>query len=138
MFFFDADTVKDEIIPKKTDTIHEAARQINDYLNGKLKTFSLPLAPEGTEFMKQVWNELRKIPFGETVCYKDIAEKIGKPNACRAVGLANNKNPIPIIIPCHRVIGKNGKLVGFRGGLDIKGKLLALETQSELVLSAKD
>jgi methylated-DNA-[protein]-cysteine S-methyltransferase len=101
--------------------------QINLYLAGKLKSFDVPLDLYGTEFQKRVWNELLKIPYGSVRTYKDIAESIGKPKAFRAVGGANNKNPIPIIIPCHRVIGSNGELVGYGGGLEYKIKLLQIE-----------
>ena len=97
-------------------------------MDGKRKSFDLPLKPEGTEFQKKVWNALLDIPYGETRSYKDIAVAIGNPKACRAVGMANNRNPISIIIPCHRVIGANGSLVGYGGGLPIKIELLNLET----------
>jgi methylated-DNA-[protein]-cysteine S-methyltransferase len=102
-------------------------RQLRAYFAGELETFDLPLAPEGTPFQQTVWNELCKIPYGQTVSYGDLARRIGNPNASRAVGLANGSNPIPIVIPCHRVIGSNGKLTGYGGGLPIKEKLLALE-----------
>lgn len=111
----------------ETPLLKEAARQLKNYFAGELKKFSLPLAPEGTPFMKQVWAALCEIPYGKTASYRDIAEKIGRPKAARAVGLANNRNPIPIIIPCHRVIGADGSLVGYGGGLDIKKRLLELE-----------
>jgi len=109
------------------DFFREAVRQLEAYFSGKLKSFDLRLAPEGTEFQKSVWRALCKIPYGETRTYKDIAESIGNPKAYRAVGLANNRNPISIIIPCHRVIGSNGKLTGYACGLDIKAFLLNLE-----------
>lgn len=105
----------------------EAARQLETYFSGELKSFDLKLAPEGTDFQKSVWKALCVIPFGETRTYKDIAVSIGKPKAYRAVGLANNRNPIAIIIPCHRVIGTNGKLTGYASGLDVKDFLLKLE-----------
>ncbi len=111
----------------ETPLIREAAKQLKEYLSGKRKTFDLSLDPEGTPFQKAVWKTLTGIPYGETRTYKDIAERIGNPKACRAVGMANNKNPIAILIPCHRVIGAGGKLVGYAGGLDIKKKLLDLE-----------
>jgi methylated-DNA-[protein]-cysteine S-methyltransferase len=101
--------------------------QLNAYFAGELETFDLPLAPEGTPFQQSVWRELREIPFGETISYGELAQRIGNPKASRAVGLANGSNPIPIVIPCHRVIGSNGKLTGYGGGLPIKEKLLALE-----------
>ncbi len=105
----------------------EAARQLEAYFSGKLQSFNLKLAPEGTDFQKSVWKALCEIPYGETRTYKEIAVSIGKPKAYRAVGLANNRNPIAIIIPCHRVIGSNGKLTGYASGLDVKEFLLRLE-----------
>ncbi|MGF7184869.1 methylated-DNA-[protein]-cysteine S-methyltransferase [Desulfitispora alkaliphila] len=111
----------------ETPTMKEASRQLMSYLAGELREFSLPIAPEGTEFMKATWSSLCEIPYGETRTYKEIAIKVGSPKASRAVGLANNRNPIPIIIPCHRVIGANGYLVGYRGGLQLKKRLLDLE-----------
>ena len=111
----------------ETPLLKEAAKQLKDYFAGELKEFSLPLEPSGTTFMKQVWSALCEIPYGKTASYKDIAVKVGAPKAARAVGLANNRNPIPIFIPCHRVIGANGSLTGYRGGLEMKKKLLDLE-----------
>ncbi len=105
----------------------EISRQLEAYFAGKLKSFDVKLAPEGTEFQKSVWYALYEIPYGETRTYKEIAISIGKPRAYRAVGLANNRNPIAIIIPCHRVIGSDGKLTGYASGLDIKEFLLNLE-----------
>lgn len=105
--------------------------QLAAYFDGELRSFELPLAPRGTPFQRQVWQELCRIPFGETVCYADIAQRIGRPRATRAVGAANGKNPIAIIIPCHRVIGKNGSLTGFGGGLATKRALLELEKENE-------
>lgn len=107
--------------------LKEPVRQLRAYFAGELKDFDLPLAPRGTEFQQNVWAELCSIPYGETISYGELARRIGNPNASRAVGLANGSNPIPIIIPCHRVIGANGKLTGYGGGLPIKEKLLALE-----------
>ncbi len=104
-------------------TIH----QLHAYFAGELETFNLSIAPEGTSFQQSVWRELCQIPFGETISYGELAQRIGNPKASRAVGLANGSNPIPIVIPCHRVIGSNGKLTGYGGGLAIKEKLLALE-----------
>jgi methylated-DNA-[protein]-cysteine S-methyltransferase len=104
-----------------------AIRQLRAYFAGELETFDLPLSPHGTPFQQKVWQELCGIPYGETISYGELAKRIGNPNASRAVGLANGSNPIPIIIPCHRVIGSNGKLTGYGGGLPIKEKLLALE-----------
>ena len=112
---------------KETPLIKETARQLEDYLAGKIESFDIPLSLQGTEFQKKVWLELQKIPYGKTYCYKELAEKIGKPTAARAVGMANNKNPILIIVPCHRIIGRDGSLVGYAAGLDIKERLLKIE-----------
>ena len=112
---------------EETDLIKECFKQLKEYFEGNRKKFDLPLDAEGTEFQKKVWNELLNIPYGETKSYKDIAVAIGNEKACRAIGMANNKNPIPIVIPCHRVIGSNGKLVGYAGGLNVKEKLLNIE-----------
>lgn len=110
-----------------TALTNEAANQIQEYLAGKRTAFDLPLDPAGTAFQKQVWEALRAIPYGETRSYQQVASMIGKPNAMRAVGGANNKNPLPLLIPCHRVIGANGDLVGYAAGIGIKGFLLDLE-----------
>jgi len=107
--------------------VAEVVRQLRAYFSGELESFDLALAPQGTPFQQRVWAELCSIPYGETISYGDLARRIGNPNASRAVGLANGSNPIPIVIPCHRVIGSNGKLTGYGGGLPIKEKLLALE-----------
>jgi len=107
----------------------EVIRQLEGYFEGKLKEFDVPLVLDGTEFQLLVWRNLRKIPYGETVSYGQLARRIGSPDAARAVGLANGSNPIPIIIPCHRVIGSNGDLTGFGGGLPVKKELLALESR---------
>ena len=112
---------------KETPLLVEAEKQLIEYFNKTRTKFDLPLAPQGTDFMKRVWKELIQIPYGETRTYKQIAQKIGNEKASRAVGMANNKNPIPIIIPCHRVIGANNKLVGYALGLDKKEFLLDLE-----------
>jgi methylated-DNA-[protein]-cysteine S-methyltransferase len=111
----------------ETSLLKNAAQQLNDYLEGKRNSFDLPLNPKGTEFQKKVWAALCDIPYGETRSYKQIAECVGNPKACRAVGMANNKNPIMIFIPCHRVVGSDGSLTGYAGGLDMKEKLLSLE-----------
>ncbi|MEA4849709.1 MAG: methylated-DNA--[protein]-cysteine S-methyltransferase [Clostridiaceae bacterium] len=111
----------------ETPLLKEAARQLDSYFAGELKEFSLPLEPSGTAFMKQVWAALCEIPYGKTATYGEIAGKVGRPKAARAVGLANNRNPIPIFIPCHRVIGTDGSLTGYRGGLEMKKRLLELE-----------
>jgi methylated-DNA-[protein]-cysteine S-methyltransferase len=107
----------------------EVIRQLEAYFEGKLQEFDLPLVLDGTEFQLLVWRNLQKIPYGETVSYGQLAKRIGSPDAARAVGLANGSNPIPIIIPCHRVIGSNGDLTGFGGGVPLKKKLLALESR---------
>jgi len=111
----------------ETPLLKEAVKQLKSYFAGGLKEFSLPLEPEGTAFMKKVWSALCEIPYGKTASYKEIAERVGIPKGARAVGLANNRNPIPIFIPCHRVIGADGSLTGYAGGLEIKKRLLDLE-----------
>lgn len=116
---------------KENKIIRQTIKQLDEYFRGKRKKFELPLNPKGTEFQKKVWLQLMKIPYGKTATYKDIATLIGNPNASRAVGNANNKNPIAIIIPCHRVIGSNNKLTGYAGGLDKKEKLLNLEKNNK-------
>jgi methylated-DNA-[protein]-cysteine S-methyltransferase len=107
--------------------LRDAVRELRAYFAGELREFSLPLAPVGTAFQLDVWNALRAIPYGETTSYGDLAERIGRPKAVRAVGAANGANPLPIVVPCHRVIGSNGNLTGFGGGLPLKSALLALE-----------
>ncbi len=104
----------------------EATRQIDEYLTGKRMTFDLPLKMEGTDFRKKVWDELCKIPYGEVATYSDIAKRIGRPNAYRAVGNACNSNPIPLIVPCHRVVASGG-IGGYGGGLSLKKKLMTIE-----------
>lgn len=106
---------------------NDAKQQLREYCHNERQTFDLKLNPAGTVFQRHAWQQLRKIPYGETCRYKDIAAGLGNPNASRAVGMANNKNPIPIIIPCHRVIGANNKLVGYAYGLELKQQLLTLE-----------
>lgn len=123
---FEADNFSLDI---KNEITNNTIKQLDEYFQCRRKTFDLPLNPKGTEFQKKVWEELKKIPYGTTKSYKDIAIAIGNPNASRAVGNANNKNPIPIIIPCHRVIGANKKLIGYAGGLDKKQKLLDIENK---------
>ncbi|MEM8561277.1 MAG: methylated-DNA--[protein]-cysteine S-methyltransferase [Pseudomonadota bacterium] len=108
-------------------TLVAAATQLQEYFKGERKTFDLPLAPEGTEFQMSVWCALRDIPWGRVCSYADIALAIDKPTATRAVGAANGRNPLPIVIPCHRVIGSDGSLTGFAGGLHMKRQLLELE-----------
>ena len=119
-------------IIKETTLIKKATSQLFEYLNGKRRDFNLPLLKEGTDFQISVWNELLKIPYGETRSYKDIAIAINNEKAVRAVGMANNRNKISIFIPCHRVIGSNKKLVGYGGGLEIKEFLLNLEKRNSL------
>ena len=104
-----------------------AIAQLEEYFAGKRRRFDLPLAPRGTEFQRRVWRALTEIPYGQTLSYGELARRIARPSASRAVGLANGANPLPIIVPCHRVIGADGSLTGFGGGLPIKRKLLALE-----------
>ena len=116
-----------EGICQETDLIIEAHRQLSEYLKGERKSFHLPLAPKGTDFQQQVWNALLEIPYGETRSYKQIAVAIGNPKAVRAVGMANNRNPLLIVVPCHRVIGADGKLVGYGAGIEKKEFLLRLE-----------
>ncbi|MCC3374842.1 methylated-DNA--[protein]-cysteine S-methyltransferase [Cohnella sp. REN36] len=110
------------------ELLREAAEQLRRYFAGELRTFDLPLDLKGTPFQRQVWQALRDVPYGETAAYRDIAAAVGAPKAVRAVGGANNRNPVPIIVPCHRIIGANGAMVGYGGGLPIKEHLLALES----------
>ena len=112
---------------RETPLLKETFRQLTEYFNKKRKVFDVPLNLVGTEFQKRDWEELKKIPYGETKSYGEIAKALGIPKGARAVGLANNRNPVAIIVPCHRVIGHDGKLVGFGGGLHIKEALLGLE-----------
>ena len=109
--------------------LQQCALQLAEYFSGRRRQFDLPLAPEGTPFQRSVWRALCQIPYGETRSYGEIAVQIGTPKAARAVGMANNRNPIPILIPCHRVIGSTGKLVGYAGGLGTKEALLNLESR---------
>lgn len=125
--WFANDPQPENIVPHGTPLLLEAGRQLHAYFAGSLQEFTLACAPEGTPFMQRVWSELCKIPYAETRSYRDIAVAAGVPKGARAVGMANGKNPIPIIIPCHRVIGASGKLVGYSSGIDIKVKLLELE-----------
>ena len=116
-----------EGIKQETPLINEAYRQLSEYLIGERKSFDLPLNLRGTVFQQEVWKALCDIPYGETRSYKQIAEAIGNPKAVRAVGMANNRNPLLIVVPCHRVIGANGKLVGYGAGIEKKEFLLKLE-----------
>lgn len=134
------DPKRTRFLPQTRDDDHpiliETERQLSEYFTGARRCFELPLDFVGTEFQKKVWQALVAIPFGETRSYSQIAQEIGHPLAVRAVGAANGRNPLSIVAPCHRVIGANGKLTGFAGGLDIKAFLLALEApQKPLVLA---
>ncbi len=113
--------------PGEPPILSESIRQLQQYFSGERREFDLPLEPRGTPFQKKVWQALQTVPFGKTASYKTIAEQIQNPKAVRAVGMANSRNPIPIIIPCHRIIGSNGKLTGYAGGLWRKKYLLNLE-----------
>jgi methylated-DNA-[protein]-cysteine S-methyltransferase len=124
-----------EWIESSRGVVGQAVRQLKEYFAGKRADFDLPLAPEGTSFQRSVWERLREIPYGETISYGELAKRVGNPKASRAVGAANGCNPIPIVIPCHRVIGANGKLTGFGGGLPTKEKLLALESRQQSLTS---
>ena len=123
-----ADWRRDDHLP----VFAEATRQLAAYFDGRLSAFDLPLAPTGTLFQQRVWAELQRIPYGTTRSYGELARRLGSPNASRAVGLANGRNPLGIIIPCHRVVGASGKLVGYGGGLGRKEALLALEARKRL------
>ncbi|MDR3287960.1 MAG: methylated-DNA--[protein]-cysteine S-methyltransferase [Peptococcaceae bacterium] len=127
--FFPAEKIAEPAIEVETGLLQEAGEQLERYFSGKLKDFTLPLTPVGTDFMQRVWACLQTIPYGETWSYQKVAQTISQPKACRAVGLANHRNPLPIFIPCHRVIGKNGDLTGFGGGLELKSLLLDLEKE---------
>jgi methylated-DNA-[protein]-cysteine S-methyltransferase len=109
------------------EPLDTVSRQLKEYFAGARREFDLPLAPQGTDFQLRVWNQLRKIPFGKTISYGELARRVGNPAASRAVGAANGRNPISIVVPCHRVIGSDGSLTGFGGGLDVKRELLKLE-----------
>ena len=123
----DAAKQADDLVEGTSPVLDDTRRQLEEYFRGERREFDLPLAPRGTEFQKRVWRRLREIEYGTTTTYGALAQELGNPNASRAVGLANGSNPIPIVIPCHRVIGANGALTGFGGGLPIKSALLALE-----------
>jgi methylated-DNA-[protein]-cysteine S-methyltransferase len=114
-----------------------AVEQLMAYFDGKLRAFDLPLAPRGTPFQMRVWEELTRIPYGETRSYSEIARGIGRPEAVRAVGASNGANPLPIVVPCHRVIGANGSLTGFGGGLTAKRYLLDLERQRRIIFGTR-
>lgn len=125
--FAGSHTVDDNDVHKKDSVISACEQQLKQYFAGNRQHFDLPLGAKGTEFQQSVWSALSAIPYGELRSYKDIAETIGKPKAVRAVGAANGRNPLPIVVPCHRVIGSNGTLTGFAGGLPLKTQLLTLE-----------
>jgi len=127
--FFENAAVPAAYQEAETPEIREAIRQLREYFDGKRSAFDLPLAPKGTDFQRAVWAALRAIPPGQTRSYGEIAAQIGNPKAQRAVGMANNRNPLAIFIPCHRVLGANGSLTGFAGGLAVKQYLLDLEKQ---------
>ena len=124
--------VPQEYIQEETELILSCKIQLEEYFAGNRKQFDLPLAPKGTDFQKRVWKALTDIPYGETRTYGKIAAAVGSPKAARAVGMANNKNPIGIIVPCHRVVGADGKLVGYAGGMEKKEWLLNLEQEKRL------
>lgn len=115
---------------RETQIIKKARSQLSEYLDGKRKSFDVPMEAKGTQFQKKVWEALCAVAYGSTKSYKEIAAAVGNVKACRAVGMANNKNPIPIFIPCHRVIGADGSLIGYGAGLDVKEQLLALESKN--------
>lgn len=124
---FEGKTISENHEVMETKLIKAAYKQLQEYFSGTRKYFDIPLDPKGTPFQLKVWKALQEIPYGQTRTYKEIACSIGNEKACRAVGMANNKNPIPILIPCHRVIGSNGKLIGYAGGVKVKQYLLELE-----------
>lgn len=121
------ETKQEPLQDKETPLIKQTYMQITEYLEGKRRNFTIPIQLKGTPFQIKVWQTLQQIPYGETRTYQDIAITVGSSKACRAVGMANHNNSIAIIVPCHRVIGKNNKLVGYAGGLDIKEQLLFIE-----------
>jgi methylated-DNA-[protein]-cysteine S-methyltransferase len=125
--FFHVKKPSADTVEKWTPFLRNVAKQLKEYLSGKRKAFALPLKLYGTDFQRSVWNALLTIPYGETRSYGEIAQQIGNAKACRAVGMANHWNPIAIIVPCHRVIGADGSLTGFGGGLALKRKLLDIE-----------
>lgn len=116
-------------IEKITPILNLAAQQLEEYFHGLRRDFTIPLKANGTQFQQQVWQSLTHIPYGTTHTYKELAETIGKPKASRAVGSACNRNPLPIVIPCHRVIGSSGSLTGYAGGLELKAMLLKMEEE---------
>ena len=131
--YFEGENAPGDLVEKETSLLHEAGSQLQSYLAGQRRQFTVPLAPAGTPYLRQVWNRLCTIPYGQTRSYREIAQELGNPRAARAVGLANHINPLPIFIPCHRVIGANGNLTGYRGGLELKAHLLELEKRHALL-----
>lgn len=128
--WFEIHTTKPEMLGQYVENdpiLTQAIKQLEEYYSGRRKAFDLPVSATGTEFQNKVWHALTTIPYGETWSYQDLANAIGNPKAVRAVGLANGKNPVSVIVPCHRVIGKSGKLTGYAGGVETKAKLLELE-----------
>lgn len=115
--------------------LREALGQLEDWFAGRRRDFDLPIAPQGTDFQKRVWTELQRIPYGETLSYGELARRLGNPGASRAVGLANGRNPLSIVIPCHRVVGADRRLVGYGGGLERKAWLLEHEARSLVALA---
>lgn len=124
---FFGDKIKSGMSECTTPLLRQAASELDEYFVSQRRRFTLPLSAEGTEFQRNVWHALEAVPYGQTCSYGEIAAAIGKPKASRAIGQANNRNPIAIVIPCHRVIGANGKLTGYGGGIDVKERLLAIE-----------
>ncbi|MCI8384491.1 MAG: methylated-DNA--[protein]-cysteine S-methyltransferase [Clostridia bacterium] len=123
--------LEEKAMEKNTPNLEKTAKQLIEYLEGNRKKFDVPFNPKGTKFMQQVWTALQEIPYGEVRSYSEIAKRIGNPKSARAVGMANHRNPIPIIIPCHRVIEANGKLGGYALGIENKEFLLQLEKQNK-------
>ena len=131
VYFIDKNSTLNTDVEEVNDSIIICKKQLQEYFNGIRKCFDIKLKfLKATEFQKKVWKELQKIPYGQTASYKEIAERINNPKGWRAVGNANNKNPIAIIVPCHRIVGSNGKMVGYAGGIDKKEFLLSLECEN--------
>lgn len=122
-------TYDGEAVHAETPLLLQTVQELNEYFCGERRIFTLPLRPQGTPFQLRCWQALREIPWGETRTYAQQAQAIGQPKACRAVGMGNHRNPLPILIPCHRVIGKSGALTGYAGGLAVKERLLQMEQQ---------
>ena len=135
IFWRDQGVASEQATSVVSQILDKTEKQIREYLRGQRTTFDIPLKLEGTDFQKRVWAELEKIPYGQTKSYKQIASALNDPKACRAVGTANGKNPISLIVPCHRVINESGKLGGYAGGLNIKEHLLNLEMSTSMSLS---